>query len=95
MSPAKPRTRAKTVNSRDVGELRIAMKAVGATEHNPIQWAAILRLVAPIVARLAARQAATYVAGRLGKRLGKKIPQEAAEFTATKIADIVSKITLK
>jgi len=84
-------TRAKTAYSRDVAELRVATKAIGATEHNPIAWGAIIRLVAPIIARLAARQAISYAARRVGKKLGKSIRAQAIEEAADKVIEIVSR----
>lgn len=83
--------RAKTAYSKDIAALKVATKAIGATEHNPIAWGAIIRLIAPIIARLAARQAIGYAARRVGKKLGTKIRAEAIEDAADRVIEIVSR----
>jgi len=80
-------------DTKDTAQLKIAVAALQGSQHNPIYWGAVVRLVAPIIARLAARFAARYVANKLNRRLGNKIPREVADATADRIAAVVLKMT--
>jgi len=82
----------KSPDSKDIAELERAVKALNAGSHNPVDWAPIIRFVAPIVARLAARIAARYIAGRLKKKLAKRMPQETADYVADKILEHLAKV---
>lgn len=82
-------------DTKDVAEMRLAIFALEGVEHNPVDWAAIVRFTAPIVARLAARYATRYVANKLGKRVTLKTSNEVAEKTAERIAVIVAKKALR
>jgi len=81
-------------DTKDVAELKRAIVALQATQHNPVEWLPVVKFFAPIIARLVARQVARYVYGRMNKRLPKKIPAEAADFAADRIGDLVSKIVV-
>jgi len=74
----------KNPDSKDIAELQRAVKALNAGSHNPVDWAPIIRFVAPIVAR--------YIAGRLKKKLAKKMPQETADYVADKILEHLAKV---
>jgi len=76
---------------KEIKELKLAMGALKGSSHNPVDWAAIVKFIAPIVARIAARYAAKYVAGRLNRRLKLSISREAAEATADRISEVFSK----
>ena len=83
--------RVATADTKEVKELKLAVNAFDSTSHNPIEWTPVIKFVAPIIARIAARYAAKYVAGRLNRRLKLGISRDAAEATANRITDILSK----
>lgn len=82
-------------DTRDKNDLQRGVNALEATEHNPIEWAPIVRFVAPIVARIAARYVLTTVSRRLNKRISSKIREETVLGAADKLAEIVIKRTSK
>ena len=63
----------KTPDQRDVAALKAAITALNSTQHNPLDWAPIIRFVAPIVARIASRYVLRSLARRLGRRISQKI----------------------
>jgi len=87
--------KAPPTKDKDVKELNLFIKALQGTEHNPVQWAAVFRVAAPIIARLAARTAAGYLASKWGKRASPKTRGEVAAYTAERIAAIFIKQLLK
>jgi len=84
--------RKKPADLKDVADLKRAIVALQATQHNPIEWLPVVKFFAPIIARLVARQTARYLYGKLNRKLPKGIPAEAADQAADKIGDLVSKI---
>jgi len=76
-------------DQRDIQELMRANSALKGTSHNPIEWAPIIKFLAPIIARIAARYAAKYIANRFGKRLKLSYSQDVADSTADKISEMV------
>ena len=80
-----------TPEKRESNELQSAVYALNASEHNPIEWAPIVRFVAPIVARIAAR----YVMKTLTRRLNKRISSKVREETVIAAADHLAEITIK
>ena len=78
-------------DSKDASQLAIAVEALGADQHNPIDWAPVVKLVAPIIARIAVRYALRYVASKTGRRFGKKLPDQTVELAAERVGDIVAK----
>lgn len=84
-----------TPEKRDMQELDRAIKALQATEHNPVEWAAIIRFVAPIIARIATRYVLTRIARKLNRRISTKIREETVIEAADKLAAIAVKRTLK
>lgn len=74
---------------KDIQELNRYLAALKATQHNPIEWAAVIKFVAPIIGRLAARYAAGYLATRWNKRATPKIRKEVAEETADRMAKVL------
>jgi len=90
----KKASRTSKADSKEVKELKLAVKALEGSSHNPINWIAIIKFIAPLVARIAGRYAAKYVAGRLNKRLKIGISRDAAEATADRLTEILAK-TLK
>jgi hypothetical protein len=77
--------------TKELQQLQLAVKALNATQHNPVNWAAIVKFVAPLIVRLAARVTARYVASKLGKRMKSNIPQEAADHAADTVSRYVSR----
>ncbi|MBA7589700.1 hypothetical protein ES708_31789 [subsurface metagenome] len=80
----------KRPETKELIELKRAIKGLQALQHNPVQWAALVKFIAPFVARIAARYAARYVATKLGKRLNIKVSGEVAEATADRITDLLA-----
>jgi len=80
-----------TDDSRDLHSLTVAVKAVEAAEHNPVEWMPIIRLVAPIVARIAARYAIKAISRKVSGRISPKVRGEVATKTADYVGDIVTK----
>jgi hypothetical protein len=73
--------------TKELQDLKAALKALEATSHNPIQWTPILKLLAPIIARWAIRAGLSYFARKSKKSIKPKLRDEVAEFTA----DLVTK----
>lgn len=88
---AKKTPKAPVTKDKDVKELNLLIKALKGAEHNPVEWAAIFRVAAPVIARLAARVAVAYIAQKWGKRANPKTRGEVAAFTAERIANIFIK----
>jgi len=80
-----------TADVKEVNSLKLAINALNGTSHNPVEWTPVIKFVAPLIARIAARYAAKYVAGKLNRRLKLGISRDAAEATADKVTDILSK----
>jgi len=80
---------------RDAKELDRAIKALQGLQHNPIDWAALVRFIAPIVARIAARYVLSVIARKLNRRISTKIREETVTAAADKLADIAIKRTAK
>lgn len=78
---------------REKDELQRAIDGLQATQHNPIAWTPIIRLVAPIIARIAARYVMSVISRKLGKRISSKIREETVVGAADKLAEIVIKRT--
>jgi len=91
VAKAKAKAKATKADTKEVAELRRAVKAMHAI-HNPIAWAAIVKFLAPFVARIAARYAAKYVANRLGRKLKVSLSKDAADATADKIIEMLEKL---
>lgn len=83
----------KTPEKRDSQELERAVKALQASAHNPVDWTALVRFLAPIIARIASRYAMRLVARRLNKRISSKIREETVIQTADHLAEIALKRT--
>jgi len=81
MAAKKVSSKRKEPKDKDIQELNRALAALKATQHNPVEWGAIIKFVAPILGRLAARYAAGYLATRWNKRATPKIRKEVAEET--------------
>jgi len=95
MTKALKQTKKKSPVDKDIQELNRFVAALKGTQHNPIDWAAIVKFVAPIVGRLAARYAAGYLATKWNKRATPKIRKEVAEETADRLAKIMYAQILK
>ena len=76
---------------KDVKELTTQIKALKGASHNPVDYAAIVKLVAPVIARLATRYAVTYLAGKWNKRSTAKIRTETSEVVADRISSALAK----
>lgn len=87
--------KAKAVKDKDVQQVNIIIAALKGAEHNPIDWAAIIRLVAPIIGRIAARYAASYLAGKWNKRVSPKIRKEVSDSVADRLVSVVFKAPKK
>jgi len=94
MSDTKKRKAPKTKVSKDIEQLQSAVNLMKGAEHNPVDWAAVIKFVAPIVARIAARYTARYVATKLKKRLSPKTATEIADLAAEQVQSSVAKIKL-
>jgi len=80
-----------TPEKREKQELDRAVKALGALQHNPIDWIPIIKFLAPIVARIAAR----YVLKVTARKLGRKISSKNREDIVLDTADYISEIAIK
>ena len=80
---------------REKRELERAINALQAQGHNPIEWAAIVRFVAPIIARIAARYVMKVISRKLDKRISSKVREETVVQAADYLADIAIKRTSK
>jgi len=94
MAKTKVKSKAKT-RDKDIQELNRAIAALKGSQHNPVNWAAIVSFVGPIIGRLAARYAAGWLASKWNKRATTKIRKELAEATADRMATIFYKQLLK
>lgn len=81
-----PKKKRKVVKDKDIQELQRVIAALKGSQHNPVDWVPIIKLVAPIIGRLAARYAAGYLATKWNKRATPKIRKEVAEETADRLA---------
>lgn len=84
-----------TPDTRDQKALQAAQKALQATQHNPVNFAPIIALVAPIVARIAARYVMRALARKLQRKISTKIRDETVVGAADYVADIAVKRALK
>lgn len=78
------------IKDKDLQQLNVAINALKGAEHNPVDWAPIIKLVAPIVARLAVRYAVSALATRWNKRGTPKIRSEVSNEVADRIARTLS-----
>jgi len=85
----------RTPEARDKQDLERAVKALEGAVPNPIEWAPIIKFVAPIIARIAARYVMKYIAPKLNKRISSKIREETVLAAADYLADIAIKRTTK
>lgn len=76
-------------------ELQNAVNALNASEHNPIEWAPIIRFIAPIVGRIAVQQAVTLISRITKKRISPKVRTRVVDEVATKMAEVVIKQAAK
>jgi len=88
-------SKAKTPEKREAEELNRVISALKATSHNPVEWAPIIKFVAPIVARIAARYALKLIARKLDKRISSKVREETVVSVADHLAEIAIKRTSK
>ena len=77
--------------TKEMRELQRFADALNATQHNPVNWAAIIGFVGPIVARIATRYAVRYVARKWGRKASVKIVTEAVESVADDVSAIIQK----
>jgi len=77
--------------TKEMQELQRFADALKATQHNPVNWAAIIGFVGPIVARIATRYAVRYVAKKWGRKASVKIVTEAVESVADDVGAIIQK----
>lgn len=85
----------KTADSRDIDGLRDGVKALEASEHNPVEWAPIIKFVAPIVARIAARYAMRLIVRKTSVKLSPRTREETVNSVADRLAEIATKRTKK
>lgn len=85
----------RTPEKRDKDDLQRAVKALEGAVPNPIEWAPIIKFVAPIIARIAARYVMKLVARKLDKRISSKIREETVIAAADYLADLAIKRTAK
>jgi len=77
--------------TKEVKELKAFADALKATQHNPVNWGAIISFVGPIVARIATRYAVRFVARKWGKKASVKIVTEAVESVADDVSAVIQK----
>ena len=85
----------KGIEKREKEELDRAVQALYGAVPNPIAWAPVIKLVAPIIARIAARYVLKLVARKLDRRISSKIREETVMSAADYLADIVIRRTAK
>lgn len=85
----------KSQEKRDKDELNRAVNALYGAVPNPIEWAPIIKFVAPIIARIAARYVMKLVARKLDKRISAKVREETVVQAADYLAEIAIKRTAK
>lgn len=85
----------KSPEKRDKEELDRAVGALYGAVPNPIQWAPIIKFVAPIIARIAARYVMKVVSRKLDKRISSKIREDTVQSAADYLAEIAIKRTTK
>jgi len=83
----------KTPEKRDTEDLNRAVSALKATGHNPIEWSAIIKFVAPIIARITARYVMKLLSRKLNKRISSKIREDTVLLAADHLAEIAVKRT--
>lgn len=81
----------RSAEQRDKDELQRAINALQATQHNPVEWGAIVKFVAPLIARIATRYAMTLLSRKLNRRISPKIREDTVASTADKLAELVIK----
>jgi len=84
----------KTQNSGEK-EIQRAVDALNASEHNPIEWAPVIKFVAPIIARIAAEYAVRVMSKRIGRPVSPATRKVVIEGAANKLAEIAIKRTAK
>lgn len=85
----------KSPEKRDKAELDRAVNALYGAVPNPIEWAPIIKFVAPILARIAARYVMKLIARKLDKRISSKVREETVIQAADYLADLAIKRTAK
>ena len=88
----KATTKRKTPASVELADLDRAVKALNATQHNPIAWGPIIAYFGPIVARLAIRVGLTYLARKTGRKIAPKARQEVVDYTSTAILAVLKRL---
>ena len=91
MTPKKSVKKKHTKLTKELKELQRFADALKATQHNPVNWAAIISFVGPIVARIATRYAVRYVARKWGRKASVKVVTETVESVADDVVDIIQK----
>lgn len=74
-----------------IRDLKTALDALKGAEHNPVDWVAVTRYIAPLVARIAARYASRYLARKLGRKLKTGVLGEVTEETAEHIVKVLTR----
>lgn len=85
----------KSAEKRDKDELQRIVDALYGAVPNPIEWAPIIKFVAPIIARIAARYVMKLISRKLDKRISSKIREETVIQAADYLAEIAIKRTAK
>lgn len=85
------KTSQKSTVKREKDELQRAVNALQATQHNPVEWAPVIRFIAPIIARIAARYVLTVIGKKLNRRISSKIREETVIGAADKLSEIAIK----
>lgn len=93
--PTKAKAAKKTADTKDTDELKRMNDALQATQHNPVNFAPIIALVAPVLARIAARFVLRMIARKLNRKISSKIRDETVVGAADFIANIAVKRTVK
>lgn len=88
---AKKSTKKQTKVTQEKEELQAIVKALEGTQHNPVAWLPIIRLVAPVIARLAIRLGLSVFARKTGRRIRPSVRDFVADDTAKSIRGMMPK----
>ena len=80
---------------KDTAEILRAIKALQGTQHNPIDFGAILTFIAPIVARMAVRYAVRVAYRKLNRKLTTKVSEEMVDTVSERVGDIIQQSVIK
>jgi len=72
-------------------DLAAIVKALESTQHNPVAWLPVIKLVAPVVARLAIRIGMAAFARKTGRKIKPSVRDFVADEAAKSIRSMLPK----